>query len=78
MFLLPSPSANCKAPDVFSFLDHTEKYGKLNRPAFVRAMKEAQEALDENSGSQSDTVSKAYTNNIFPRSNAHYISSGPI
>lgn len=46
-------SANCKAQDVFSFVDHANKYGKLTKPAFIRAMKEAQDATAESEDSKS-------------------------
>ena len=37
-------SANCKAQDVFDFAEFEEKYGKNQKPAFLKSMAEARDA----------------------------------
>ncbi|XP_067938590.1 hepatoma-derived growth factor-related protein 2-like isoform X2 [Watersipora subatra] len=45
LFFGTNESANCKGQDVFPFTEFKEKFGKNSKPAFLKAMKEANEAI---------------------------------
>ena len=57
-------SANCKAQDVFDFAEFEEKYGKNQKPAFLKSMAEARdarsgtEAISEETGGEKKRASR--------------------